>query len=323
MWSFGIEHARREHDVHVRGVVGRGGDETAGAPDARALEHGVVGGITLETEPSPLLGVAHVGFRWVHDEKRHAGLGQLLPGLPADAAETGQDDVPAERLDTLVHLASPRGIGQPQRDDVLHHHAEGVEEAADSDDRDDHREDAAGRVERLDLAVADRRDRRHRHEERVEPRAADLAPEPEVADASRRRRPWRPGTAAGRGAPGVSGCPRCSTSRERCPPRPCPTPRPRAATAPRRDDRTRSVRARPPGATASPRGIARPRRGSAGRSGSRLAHVQRLRLDLIAAAGREVGPARVKGAAGGPAVRMREGALDDGQPRACLLKSGL
>src|SRR5262249_72303 len=78
------------------------------------------------------------------------------------------------------HPAPPRGPRQPRRDQVLHADREGEEESSDAEDGDRDGEDRPGAVERLHLAVPDGGDRGNRHEQAVEPGAADVAPQPVV-----------------------------------------------------------------------------------------------------------------------------------------------
>jgi hypothetical protein len=107
---------------------------------------------------------------------------QLERGLPPDPAQPRHDHVPGQLPDATLHSTPPHGIGQPHADQVLHHDAQHVEQAADAGDGERHREEAAGGGERLDLAVADGGDGGHGHEQRVHPRAAHVEPQPVVAE---------------------------------------------------------------------------------------------------------------------------------------------
>src|SRR5262249_28881111 len=94
---------------------------------------------------------------------------ELLCGLAADAPQPSDDDVPAKSVDATLHLAPTSGIAQPHSLQVFHGDAKRVKEAPDPGQREHHGEDASPLVEGLALAVTDRGDRGHGHEEGVDP----------------------------------------------------------------------------------------------------------------------------------------------------------
>jgi hypothetical protein len=98
--------------------------QPARAPDPGAFEHGVVGRIALQQEIAALLREAHRRWTRVYDEKGRVGFEELLSGLPANAAEAGDNDILPESLDATLHSPPPSCIGQPRR--VLHEHPERV-----------------------------------------------------------------------------------------------------------------------------------------------------------------------------------------------------
>jgi hypothetical protein len=177
----GTEHARREHDVDVGGVLAGGDDEAAGAPYADLLEHLVLGRVTHQCQVSALRRVPDRGLVGVHDHEGGPRPVELQRGLLAHPAHPGHDHVPRELPDSTHHSTPPHGIGQADADQVFHDDTQRVEHAADAGDGEPHREEAAGGGERLDLAVTDGGDRGHGHEQGVHPRPAHVEPQDVIA----------------------------------------------------------------------------------------------------------------------------------------------
>ena len=117
----------------------------------------------------------------VHDHEAGLGLVQLEGRLSADPTHSRHDHMSRELPDAPLHSAPPHGIGQADADQILHDHTQRVEQAADAGERQKDREQATGRGEGLDLAITDRGDRGHGHEERVHPGPVHVAPQPVIA----------------------------------------------------------------------------------------------------------------------------------------------
>ena len=107
-----------------------------------------------------------------------------------DAAPAADDDVSVHCLDLSFHASSPEELAKVALEERFEHHAECVQGGADTDEDEDDREDLADVVERLHLAEADGRDRRHRLVDGVEHRESedDVANRPEHEDARRASR---------------------------------------------------------------------------------------------------------------------------------------
>ena len=179
-----IQQPRGEDDVEVRRVVGGGDHEAPRPPDSGAIEHRVLGGITLEDQEPGLRGEPAHLRPGVHHHHRNPRLVQLVRRLAPHPPVARDDEVPLQPVDALLHAPFPPRLPDGVAGEVIEPDGERVEEAADPGHCDGDGEEPPRVVQGLHLAVADGGHRGEGHEQRVHPGAAAVPPEPVVAEDS-------------------------------------------------------------------------------------------------------------------------------------------
>ena len=150
--------SRRQGDVDGVGVGVESGDQCSGSVDAGGPQHGVVGDVAAQVVGEAVAELLETTGVVVDDHDLVAARGQELRGRAPDPPVTADDHVPAHGGDVLVHAASLQMLAEVALGDRLEDDTEVVQNRADAEHDQHHREDLADRREWPHLSVADRGD---------------------------------------------------------------------------------------------------------------------------------------------------------------------
>jgi hypothetical protein len=165
-----------EHDHQVLGVGVARGDQGAGAVDAGSLQVFLVGRVADHLDAAHGADERFGGWVPVDHDARLADLEETSDDGLADAAEPDRDHMVRQPVSHALGLSSADLGEGVTRDEEVREDRDGVDEGREPDDDDRDRQDATGRVEGMDLPVADGAERDDRHVDGVDP-AKSLDPD--------------------------------------------------------------------------------------------------------------------------------------------------